>query len=59
MVSGLMRSEAAGISSVKKVTKSIAELLRHVTKVDITIVVVVRAVSRASIEMRSLNEGFF
>jgi len=59
MVSGLIRSEAAGISSVKEVTKSIVELLGHIAKVDITIVVVVRAVGRASIEMRSLNEGFF
>ena len=41
MVSGFIRSEAAGISTVKEVTKSIAELLRHVAKVDITIVVVV------------------
>ena len=41
MVSGLVRSEAAGISSVKEVTKSMAELLGHVAKVDITIVVVV------------------
>ena len=41
MVSSLMRSEAASISSVKEVTKSMAELLRHVTKVDITIVVVI------------------
>ena len=54
-----MRSEADSVLSVKEVTKSIAELLRHVTKVDITIVVVVRAVGRANIEMRSLNEGFF
>ena len=59
MVSSLMRSEATGVSSVKEVTKSMAELLGHVTKVDITIVVVIRAVGRASIEMRSLNEGFF
>ena len=59
MVSGLVRSEAAGISSVKEVTKSMAELLGHVAEVDITIVVVVRAVGRASIEMRSLNKGFF
>ena len=59
MVSSLMRSKAAGVSSVKEVTKSMAELLRHVAEVDITIVVVIRAVGRASIEMRSLNEGFF
>ena len=59
IVSSLMRSEAASISSVKEVTKSMAELLRHVTKVDITIVVVVQAVGRANIEMRSLNKGFF
>ena len=59
MVSGLVRSEAAGISSVKEVTKSMAELLKHVTKVDITIVVVVQAVGRASIEIRLLNEVFF
>ena len=59
MVSSLIISEAASVSSVKEVTKSIVELLRHVTKVDITIVIVVWAVSRASIEIRSLNEGFF
>jgi len=59
MVSSLMRSEAASVSSVKEVTKSIVELLRHINKVDITIVIVVQAVDRASIEMRSLNKGFF
>ena len=59
MVSSFMRNEATGVSSIKEVTKSMAELLGHVAKVDITIVVVVRAVGRASIKMRSLNEGFF
>ena len=59
MVSSLMRSKAASVSSIKKVTKSMAKLLKHVAKVDITIVVIVRAVDRASIEIRSLNEGFF
>ena len=54
-----MRSEAASVSSVKEVTKSIAKLLRHVIKVNITIIIVIRAVSRASIEIRSLNESFF
>ena len=41
MVSSFMRNEATGVSSIKEVTKSMAELLGHVAKVDITIVVVV------------------
>ena len=41
MVSDLMRSKAAGVLSVKEVTKSMVELLKHVVKVDITIVIVI------------------